>query len=141
MRGNMKNQELQTRIYHDTDNDLYIELIEHTEFESFDYCYYVSRFRNNYEIRYKFDVYDEAVKMFNDFVKEALSGVEPDATKIHVLGLSARAYNALMRANIKTIPQLLDIPKTRLKRIRNLGEKCLSEIEEAVKEHGYQLVE
>lgn len=133
------NAEFQTRTYYDTDNEFYIELGEcyTSPFESH---YFVNISNGDIQTRFTYNSYTEAVSVFNNYIKDALSGVE-DSTRIEVLELSVRAYNALMRANIKTIPQLLDIPKTRLKRIRNLGEKCLSEIEEAVKEHGYQLIE
>lgn len=52
------------------------------------------------------------------------------------LKVSNRAINALYRGGIKNIYELSIKSRKDLSRIRNMGEKCINEIEEAVKEYG-----
>lgn len=49
-------------------------------------------------------------------------------TDIYYLNLPARAYNAVMRNEIKTIRQLLQCTETELLSIRNLGQQSLDDI-------------
>lgn len=50
---------------------------------------------------------------------------------IRVLGLSNRAFNALMRAHLRTIGDLCDyIARDDLRKFRNIGEKTVAEINE-----------
>lgn len=51
---------------------------------------------------------------------------------LEFLNLSIRSYNALMRAKIQTIGNLMDESKNGLYRIRNLGRKSISEIDAIV---------
>lgn len=60
---------------------------------------------------------------------------------IEELDLSVRAYNALKRAGINTIEEIRMYGKDRLSHIRNLGAKCLQEIEDKLAELGYVLGE
>ena len=53
---------------------------------------------------------------------------------IETLGLSVRSENCLHRAGIETIGKLTDTTAADLKRIRNLGQKCLDEIIEKLAE-------
>jgi DNA-directed RNA polymerase subunit alpha len=53
---------------------------------------------------------------------------------IETLGLSVRSENCLHRAGIETIGKLSDTTAADLKRIRNLGKKCLDEIIEKLAE-------
>ncbi len=53
----------------------------------------------------------------------------PDPTPLDVLGLSARPYNALMRAGITTIGQLAAMSHAQIREVRNVGEKAFAEIE------------
>ena len=115
--------------------------------ESFDKCYYIHLTKNIFSTndaeRYLYESFEDALNDYCTMINNLIGRekVVEEKPLISQLGLSVRTYNALMRAKIKTIPQLLETPKSRLKRFRNLGEKSISEIEEAVKEHGYELVE
>ena len=53
-------------------------------------------------------------------------------------GLSVRSYNALMRANCKTIGEAIAaINEDKLFAVRNLGVKSISEIRRLILEYGY----
>lgn len=45
------------------------------------------------------------------------------------LGLSRRTYNALMRAGVRTVGQLMALPRERLAAVRNFGPVALEEID------------
>lgn len=50
-------------------------------------------------------------------------------TPLDALGLSKRAYNALMRAGIKTVDQLAALSRNGLARVRGVGQTAITEIE------------
>jgi DNA-directed RNA polymerase alpha subunit len=53
-------------------------------------------------------------------------------------GLSVRSYNALMRANCKTIGEAITaINDNKLFAVRNLGVKSIAEIRRLILEYGY----
>jgi RNA polymerase sigma factor (sigma-70 family) len=52
-----------------------------------------------------------------------------DDSSIAVLGLSRRTYNALFRAGVATISKLVALSREQLFRIRNVGDKAVTEIE------------
>ena len=52
---------------------------------------------------------------------------------INCLNLSTRTYNVLTRTGVKTLGDLLECSYDDLKRKRNMGEKCIKEIEETLK--------
>ena len=54
-------------------------------------------------------------------------------TQIHELGLGTRATNALDRANLLTVEDLLTVPMRRLLRLRGVGNKTRREIVTAVR--------
>jgi serine/threonine protein kinase len=54
-------------------------------------------------------------------------------TPIHQLGLGTRAMNALDRANVLTVEDLLTVPMRRLLRLRGVGNKTRREIATAVR--------
>ena len=54
-------------------------------------------------------------------------------SSIHELGLGTRATNALDRANVLTVEDLLTVPMRRLLRLRGVGNKTRREIAAAVK--------
>lgn len=56
---------------------------------------------------------------------------------IEELELSTRITNSLKNANINTIGQLLETPKDELVRLKNMGAKSISDIEERLKEKGF----
>lgn len=53
---------------------------------------------------------------------------------IEKLDLSARAYNALRRADINTVGDLLDFPKESFLRLKNVGVNSITEITEAIEQ-------
>ena len=59
-------------------------------------------------------------------------------TNVSELDLSVRSYNALMRANCKTIGEAITaINENKLFSIRNLGVKSIAEIRRLILEYGY----
>lgn len=60
-------------------------------------------------------------------------------TSIHELDLSVRAYNCLHRVGYNYIEDLINLEEEDLYKIRNLGHKCMKEIQEKLetylKEH------
>ena len=53
--------------------------------------------------------------------------------KIENLNLSVRARNALMRAGVRTTDQLMSMEADDLRKMRNIGEKTLYEIQKTMK--------
>lgn len=94
---------------------------------------------------FEFFKYSYALKKFNDLMLELLDSAEKlheeDDILIANLDLSPRARNCLLRANIETLDELTECSLPMLRRIRNLGNKCLEEIIEVAKEHGVELHE
>lgn len=59
-------------------------------------------------------------------------------TNVSELDLSVRSYNALMRANCKTIGEAITaINDNKLFSVRNLGVKSIAEIRRLILEYGY----
>lgn len=59
-------------------------------------------------------------------------------TNVSELDLSVRSYNALMRANCKTIGEAITaINENKLPAVRNLGVKSIAEIRALILEYGY----
>ncbi len=56
---------------------------------------------------------------------------------IEELGLSARSYNCLDRAEVKYIAELSLMSELELKNLKNLGKKSLEEIRQVMEESGY----
>ena len=65
-------------------------------------------------------------------LRELLANVTLD-TQVHELGLGTRATNALDRANLLTVEDLLTVPLRRLSRFRGVGNKTRREIITAVR--------
>lgn len=63
---------------------------------------------------------------------------ETENNGIEKLNLDARSYNALGRAKINSISDLVALDEKQLKRIRNLGKKSIDEIVDKVHELGYE---
>ena len=73
-------------------------------------------------------------------VKVGFSG-SACAASIEELVLSVRSYNALRRANVSTLGDLIELlNEGRLKSIRNLGAKSYSEIQTKMLVYGYELL-
>ncbi len=71
---------------------------------------------------------------------------DPEETKteqynhpIHELELSIRSENCLLRGGIHTVGELLQRSRDELLKIRNLGKKSLTEIEDRLQSLGYEL--
>ena len=58
---------------------------------------------------------------------------------IEELNLSTRSYNCLVRKDIKTVSDIIDIYPEGLMKIRNLGKKSFNEITEKLKNFGIDL--
>ena len=59
-------------------------------------------------------------------------------TNVSELDLSVRSYNALMRANCKTVGEAITaINEGALMKVRNLGVKSVAEIRRLILEYGY----
>jgi DNA-directed RNA polymerase subunit alpha len=58
---------------------------------------------------------------------------------IEDLNLSMRTTNALKRANISTVAQVLALTDNDLLHLRNFGQKSLVELRDALEAHGYSL--
>ena len=68
-------------------------------------------------------------------VDENLSKVIED------LDLSLRAFHCLKKENINTVEDILNFGSKELKKIRNFGKKSYVEVEEALREAGYDIPE
>lgn len=54
---------------------------------------------------------------------------------LHTLGLSTRAYNALLRNNIRTVERLKKMNREELEVLDGLGAKSVNEILEIISKH------
>lgn len=68
--------------------------------------------------------------------EDGIKIVNTDAD-ISYLGVSVRAYKCMKRAGINTVADVLNYPKEKWPKIRNLGHKTKLEIEDKVREAGY----
>lgn len=88
----------------------------------------VSYFQQVYEPKMK--VADEAVAVAPSVSDEVLR------MRIEELDIPTRIVNALARGSIETIGQLLGTPRVELMKIKNLGAKSLSIVEDKLREKG-----
>jgi DNA-directed RNA polymerase subunit alpha len=73
-------------------------------------------------------------------IEEASSAAEDNTNRsIEDLNLSMRTTNALKRANITTIAQVLTLNDNDLLHLRNFGQKSLVELRDALVAHGFAL--
>jgi DNA-directed RNA polymerase subunit alpha len=73
-------------------------------------------------------------------LEEGATPVEDDTNRpIEILMLSMRTTNALRRANITTIGQVLAMTDNDLLHLRNFGQKSLVELRDALAAHGYEI--
>jgi len=90
-----------------------------------------------------FGMVEKEQKIYEE-VEEVEKEEEKEEEKLDIpieeLKLSTRVCNVLASRNIKTLRQLINTPKERLKEMKNLGEKSISEIEEVLKKKGYKLL-
>ena len=64
-----------------------------------------------------------------------------DSILVSDMDMSTQAKNSLLRTGCKTVEDILACGITGLKKKRNIGEKTLSIIIEAVREYGYEIPE
>ncbi len=64
-----------------------------------------------------------------------------DDLPIEALDLNIRTYNALRRANIRTIGQLLSMPSAAFEQVPHWGERNYKALRAALIEHGIPLPE
>ena len=60
-------------------------------------------------------------------------------TRIEKIGLTVGAYNALKREHINTVGDLMKYDIEQLKKVRNLGQKRIQEIQNSLAEFGIVL--
>lgn len=75
--------------------------------------------------------------------KEKKTEVPPEILKLMVeeLALPTRITNALEKAGLKTVEELVSTPKKEIAKVKNLGSKSMKIIEAALKEKGVNLLE
>ena len=66
----------------------------------------------------------------HNILAKTIRAIYSKKANIEELDLSVRAYNLLVRANIKTIEELQNKTKSEMKIVKNMGLKSLREIEE-----------
>lgn len=76
---------------------------------------------------------EEDVEKKDEAISELL------ATPVEKLELTVRAMNVLNKANIKTIGELVKKTESEISGMRNVGQKCLTEIQEKLREFNLQL--
>jgi DNA-directed RNA polymerase subunit alpha len=73
-------------------------------------------------------------------LEDGTAPAEDDTNRpIEILMLSMRTTNALRRANITTIAQVLAMTDNDLLHLRNFGQKSLVELRDALAAHGYEI--
>ncbi len=73
-------------------------------------------------------------------IEEMTPPVEDEADRpLEDLNLSMRTANALKRANLNTISQVLALSDADLMSLRNFGQKSLDELRASLAEHGYTM--
>src|SRR5205823_2471001 len=71
-------------------------------------------------------------------LEEIVPTIDDDLDRpLEDLDLSMRTANALKRANINTVSQVLALNDSDLLGLRNFGQKSLDELREALTAHGY----
>ena len=58
---------------------------------------------------------------------------------IEELDLSLRSFNCLKRAGFNTVADILEVPESELKTIKNFGKKSLTEVIDKIHELGFAL--
>ncbi|NLM98747.1 MAG: DNA-directed RNA polymerase subunit alpha [Campylobacteraceae bacterium] len=105
----------------------------------------VEAFKNSLEAMYEqMSVFNKVLDINVD-IKEEDSTFSEEASKlfqgIEELGLSARSFNCLDRADIKIVGELVLMSEAEIKEIKNLGKKSLEEIKNVMEEIGFPLGE
>lgn len=102
--------------------------------------------RENARLERLAEYYKQRMEAAIDAAGIAPPPVEPDPPdpdileeRIEFLDLGVRSYNALYRANIDTVAQLVRLDPYRVMAIRNLGRKSFDEIVARLAAHGLEL--
>jgi len=103
----------------------------------------VDAFRNSLEVMYaQLAVFNSEINIKAPTTIERVEE-SPELKKltesIDTLGLSARSYNCLDRANIKYIGEIVLMSTNDLKNVKNLGKKSYDEIVEKLSEYGFDV--
>jgi DNA-directed RNA polymerase subunit alpha len=103
----------------------------------------VDAFRNSLEVMYtQLAVFNSEISVKAPTTIERVSE-NPDLKKLttHIdsLGLSARSFNCLDRANISLIGEIVLMSTNDLKNVKNLGKKSYDEIVDKVQEFGFEV--
>ncbi|MBA1438558.1 MAG: DNA-directed RNA polymerase subunit alpha [Epsilonproteobacteria bacterium] len=103
----------------------------------------VDAFRNSLEVMYaQLAVFNSEISIKAPTTIERVEE-SPDlkklTTNIDSLGLSARSFNCLDRANIKLVGEIVLMSTNDLKNVKNLGKKSYDEIVEKVQEFGFAI--
>lgn len=91
------------------------------------------------ELLKAFDIIEKYKEQQKQIIKEL--EVKEDQRSILILGLKTREVNCLKSAEIETIGDLLSIDRRDLRRIRNLGDKGINDINQKLKEAGVSTTE
>ena len=113
-------------------NDIYYlsDLSRFSYTEMYDFVYTI--IRNSPKSRQYTDIIYQLMKEHSISYK----GINPDELiKIADCGLSVRATNVLVKANLVFLQDITANTRERIKQIRNFGEGCLKELDSALNEH------
>jgi DNA-directed RNA polymerase alpha subunit len=80
----------------------------------------------------------EIIEKYHAQERQKAKSIGADSRSIHYLELNRRTLNCLKAANIKTIGELLLLDAGDLKGFRNVGGKCIQDINEQLKEKGIE---
>ena len=96
-----------------------------------------SRFNEGYWIGFKHGALGEMAPEFTNPYREHndLTKMPIMMASVSYLQLSTRLHNGLMRANIKTIGELLTKSRRDILKIRNVGRRSVDELEEKLMQH------
>lgn len=84
--------------------------------------------------------FDESdIESEEDVDKKDVAVAELLATPVEKLELTVRAMNVLNKANIRTLGELVKKTESEISGMRNVGQKCLTEIQEKLQEFNLQL--
>ncbi len=113
-------------------NDIYYlsDLSRFSYTEMYDFVYTI--IRNSPKSRQYTDIIYQLMKEHSISYK----GINPDELiKITDCGLSVRATNVLVKANLVFLQDITANTRERIKQIRNFGEGCLKELDSVLNEH------
>ncbi len=79
------------------------------------------------------------IRKKEDEAKKTFAASDEPFTPIDILGLSQRTLNALVNGSITSVEQLLLTSMSKLTQLRGFGQKAKAELEQVLKEKGYDL--